>query len=47
MIKMDHKYTFLKEKNRLFGKIGQFEMKKEASFQLDDTVDLKIIRLFI
>ena len=39
--------TFLKEKNRLFGKIGQFEMKKEASFQLDDAVDLKIIRLLI
>ena len=39
--------TFLKEKNRLFGKIGQFEMKKEASFQLDDAVDLKIIRSLI
>ena len=39
--------TFLKEKNRLFGKIGQFEMKKETSFQLDDAIDLKIIRSLI
>ena len=39
--------TFLKEKNRLFGKIGQYEMEKESSFQVDDLIDLKIIRLLI
>ena len=38
---------FLKEKNRLFGKIGQFEMEKNSSFQLDDMIDLKIIKLLI
>ena len=35
---------FLKKKNRLFGKIGKYDMSKETMFQIDDKLDLKIIR---
>ena len=38
---------FLQKKNRLFGYIGQYEMKKKSSFQLDDLLDLKIIETLI
>ena len=38
---------FLKNKNRLFGKIGNFEMVNKSMFQLDDLIDLKIIKLLI
>ena len=34
---------FLKNKNRLFGKIGFFIMPKRKSFQIDDYLDIKII----
>ena len=33
---------FLKEKNRLFGKIGTYLLDKKYSFQIDDRIDLKI-----
>ena len=35
---------FKKSKNRLFGKIGNYVMKKRTSFQIDDAEDLKIIK---
>ena len=35
---------FLKNKNRLFGKIGCFKMNKESSFQIDDKEDLKLFK---
>tara|TARA_B100000242_G_scaffold290601_1_gene262303 strand:- start:68 stop:736 length:669 start_codon:yes stop_codon:yes gene_type:complete len=38
---------FKKSNNRLFGKIGTYEMDKKYSFQLDDYVDLKIIKSLI
>ena len=34
---------FLKYKNRLFGKIGTYEMKKHLSHQIDDIEDFKIV----
>jgi CMP-N-acetylneuraminic acid synthetase len=34
---------FLKEKCRLFGKIGTYSQNKIKSFQIDDKEDLKII----
>jgi CMP-N-acetylneuraminic acid synthetase len=38
---------FEKSNNRLFGKIGTYEMDKKYSFQIDDYIDLKIIRSLI
>ena len=38
---------FLKNKNRLFGKIGNFAQRKECGFQLDDLTDLKILKALI
>ena len=38
---------FKKSNNRLFGKIGTYEMDKKYSFQIDDYIDLKIIRSLI
>ena len=35
---------FLKEKCRLFGKIGIFEMKKIYSFQIDEKEDINLIK---
>jgi len=35
---------FLKTKNRLFGKIGNYVMKKRTSFQIDDAEDLEIVK---
>ena len=37
------KNGFLKNKNRLFGKIGVYKMSKICSFQIDDFDDYKII----
>lgn len=40
---------FLKFKNRLFGKIGLYEMKKINSFQIDESDDIKLfnsLRIF-
>ncbi len=34
---------FLKKKNRLFGKIGKYDMEKKAMYQIDDKIDIKII----
>ena len=34
---------FIKFNNRLFGKIGIYEMSKICSFQIDDLIDVKII----
>tara|TARA_B100001121_G_scaffold204932_1_gene179330 strand:- start:74 stop:736 length:663 start_codon:yes stop_codon:yes gene_type:complete len=34
---------FLKNKNRLFGKIGFYLMTKKKGFQIDDNLDIKII----
>ena len=36
--------NFLKEKNRLHGKIGTFEMPKQSMHEIDDTIDLSIVR---
>ena len=33
---------FLKYKNRLFGKIGNYIIEKKYSFDIDDDIDLKI-----
>ena len=33
---------FLKFKNRIFGKIGLYEMKKINSFQIDESNDIKL-----
>ena len=33
---------FLKNKNRLFGKIGVYEMKRINSFQLDEPEDIEL-----
>lgn len=41
------KSSFLKTNNRLGGKIGFFEMKKESIFELDDYKDLEIIKKLI
>ena len=41
------KNSFLKNKNRLGGKIGIYEMKKESIFELDDYNDLEIIKKLI
>lgn len=38
---------FLKYKRRLFGSIGKYEMSKKCSFQIDDNIDLKIIKTLI
>ena len=38
---------FLKKKNRLFGKIGKYDMSKKTMFQIDDEIDLKIIKSLI
>ena len=38
---------FQKNNNRLFGKIGTYQMDKKYSYQLDDYVDLKIIKSLI
>ena len=38
---------FQKNNNRLFGKVGTYEMEKKCSFQLDDYIDLKIIKSLI
>ncbi|MDB3890139.1 acylneuraminate cytidylyltransferase family protein [Candidatus Pelagibacter sp.] len=38
---------FEKSNNRLFGKIGTYEMDKKYSFQIDDYIDLKIIKSLI
>lgn len=38
---------FQKNNNRLFGKIGTYEMGKKYSFQIDDYIDLKIIKSLI
>ena len=40
-----NKNRFMKSKNRLFGKIGIYEMSKICSFQIDDLIDIKIINL--
>ncbi len=37
------KKQFIKNKNRLFGKLGIYEMSKIHSFEIDDLVDIKII----
>ena len=37
-----NKKKFLKSKNRLFGKIGVYSMKKKNSFQLDEPDDIKL-----
>ena len=36
-------HKFLKNKNRLFGKIGFYIMSKRKGFQIDDYLDIKII----
>tara|TARA_S200000501_G_scaffold276234_2_gene260138 strand:+ start:34929 stop:35591 length:663 start_codon:yes stop_codon:yes gene_type:complete len=41
------KSNYLKNKNRLGGKIGYFQMKKESIFELDDYSDLEIIKKLI
>ena len=41
------KNSFLKNKNRLGGKIGIYRMKKESIFELDDYNDLEIIKKLI
>tara|TARA_B110000003_G_scaffold276275_1_gene321886 strand:- start:2334 stop:2993 length:660 start_codon:yes stop_codon:yes gene_type:complete len=41
------KNNFSKRKNRLGGKIGIFQMKKESIFELDDHNDLEIIKKLI
>jgi CMP-N,N'-diacetyllegionaminic acid synthase len=38
---------FLKHKKRLFGKIGNYTMPKKCGFQIDDYLDLKIIKTLI
>ena len=38
-----NKKKFLKNKNRLFGKIGVYPMSKIQSFQIDDLEDLEIV----
>jgi CMP-N,N'-diacetyllegionaminic acid synthase len=38
---------FQKSNNRLFGKIGTYEIDKKYSFQIDDYIDLKIIKSLI
>lgn len=38
---------FLKQRTRLFGKIGVYEMRKDQSFQVDQKIDIKIIKKFI
>ena len=38
---------FLKSKNRLFGKIINYPMSAENSFQVDENIDLKIINSLI
>ena len=35
---------FLKKKNRLHGKIGTFEMPKQSMHEIDDKIDLKIVK---
>lgn len=39
--------SFVKFKNRLFGKIGFYEMTKKNSLEIDNLEDLKIARLLI
>ena len=36
--------NFLKKKNRLHGKIGTFEMPKQSMHEIDDKIDLKIVK---
>ena len=38
-----NKDKFLKTKERLFGKIGVYEMSKIHSFEIDDKIDTKIV----
>ena len=38
---------FLKQRTRLFGKIGVYKMRKDQSFQVDQKIDIKIIKKFI
>ena len=40
-----NKNKFLKVNNRLFGKIGVYQMKKTNSFQIDDKIDINILNL--
>jgi CMP-N,N'-diacetyllegionaminic acid synthase len=42
-----YKKKYLKFKNRLHGRIGTFEMKKESIFEIDTIEDLKIIKKLI
>jgi CMP-N-acetylneuraminic acid synthetase len=42
-----YKKNFMKYKNRLHKKIGTFEMPRESIFEIDDYVDLKIIKKLI
>lgn len=42
-----NKKKFLKSKNRLFGKIGVYLMKKINSFQIDDRNDIKLFNKII
>jgi len=42
-----YKKNFLKFKNRLHGRIGIYEMKKESIHELDDLDDLRIIKKLI
>ena len=42
-----NKKKFLKFKNRLFGKIGVYIMKKMNSFQIDDYEDIKLINKLV
>ena len=39
-----NKDEFLKTKERLFGKIGVYEMSKIHSFEIDDYDDIEIIK---
>ena len=41
------KSNYLKNRNRLGGKIGYFAMEKESIFELDDLSDLKLIKKLI
>ena len=36
---------FLKRKNRLFGKIGIYEMEDHKMFQIDEPSDVKLVNL--
>ena len=39
-----YRKNFLKKNNRLHGKIGTYEMPKESIHEIDDLVDLKIVK---